>query len=79
MAISNTYKVYLYYFKFFKWAKQVLVQINPAQPKIQNHYIRHSEKHNIAITRLRIEYLFQSALPAKIAWLVTACFFSSFY
>lgn len=53
----------------------MLVQINPAQPRILNHHIRHNGKHSFAITRLRIEYLFQSALPAKIVWLVPACFF----
>ena len=33
------------------------------------------KNHIIAITKLEIEDLFQSALPVKTAWLVTACFF----
>ena len=79
MTISSASKVYMYYFKLFKWAKKASVQGNQAQLRILNHHVRHSEKHIIAITRLRIEYLFQSALPAKIVWLVTACFFSLLY
>lgn len=56
-----------------------LVQVNPSQLRILNHCIRHSEKHIIATSKLRTGYLFQSALPAKIVWLVTACFSSLLY
>lgn len=63
------------YCGLFKWAQKAVVWVNPAQPRTLNQCIRHSEKHITAITRLRIEYLFLSALPAKIVWLVTAYFF----
>lgn len=75
MAISDAYKIHFEYCRRFTWAQKAVVRVNQAQPRGLDHRIRHRAKHIIAVSRLRIEYLFQSGFPAKIEELVTAYFF----